>query len=325
MGYSIYWRVAAITGLLILFQNCGPQGESVKYVSSSSVNTGGSSSGGVAPAAPLNFVATAASSTQITLTWFDNSSNESGFRIERAFSTAGPFSTGMGPFTVLTTTSANTSQYVDSNLQASTLYYYRISAVNNAGVSNLSNVVSATTQAPPTAPPSPPSNLVATPTAATLVALSWSDNSNNESFFKVERSANNGTTYTLVATTSANVHTYMDFNLNPASAYVYRVRASNSLGDSANSNTAMATTLAAGNMASYSYISVNILGPNCVDCHGPNLQAAGYNFSTYNSVVANRNAMMSSIQAGRMPPGAPLSSTQINALNSWISAGTPNN
>src|SRR6185436_8231411 len=44
-----------------------------------------------APAAPSNLAASAASSSQINLSWRDNSANESGFIIQRALSSGGPW------------------------------------------------------------------------------------------------------------------------------------------------------------------------------------------------------------------------------------------
>src|SRR5579859_935922 len=54
----------------------------------------GKTSGGkpTAPAAPSNLTATAVSSSQINLSWQDNSSNESGFNIMRGPSATGPWS-----------------------------------------------------------------------------------------------------------------------------------------------------------------------------------------------------------------------------------------
>src|SRR5437773_3327021 len=47
------------------------------------------------PAPPSNLVATAVSISQINLAWTDNSSNETGFRIDRALVSSGPW-TQMG-------------------------------------------------------------------------------------------------------------------------------------------------------------------------------------------------------------------------------------
>lgn len=324
-------QLFVLIGLLstvVVFQNCGQAPTTVKTVTTS--NTGGSSNsnnntGASAPLAPSGLVLSAASSSQINLSWSDNSSNETGFKIERASGISGPFTTGMGAFFIVTTVGPNITQYKDMNLSASTMYYYRVSAMNSSTASSPTSVANLTTPAAPTSPPSPPSNLAVTASAATIATLSWSDNSNNESYFKIEKSTNNGTTFTLVATASADSRSYSDINQAPQSSAIYRVRASNSAGDSNPTANATVTLPASGNTATYTYISTNVIGPNCVDCHGPSLKAAGYDFSTYGSTFANRTAMINSINSGRMPPGAPLPAFQLNALNAWLNAGAPNN
>ena len=102
----------------------------------------------------------------------------------------------------------------------------------------------------PTATPTPtpgqtpaaPTNLVATAISSSQIALSWTDNANNETGFQIQRS-NNGVNFTLIATVPANVTTYTDNGLTAATTYYYRLRAFNSSGNSAPSNVASATTL----------------------------------------------------------------------------------
>jgi hypothetical protein len=94
----------------------------------------------------------------------------------------------------------------------------------------------------PTPTPAAPSNLTATAVSSSEIDLSWTDNSNNETEFKIERSTDAGVTFTQIATVGANVTTYRDIGLTPVTAYSYRVRASNSAGDSSYSNTATAIT-----------------------------------------------------------------------------------
>ena len=75
------------------------------------------------------------------------------------------------------------------------------------------------------------------------LSLSWTDNSDNESGFKVERCQGVGcTTFSQITVTGVNAQAYVDPGLVQASLYCYRVRATNSAGDSAFSNTACATT-----------------------------------------------------------------------------------
>jgi Galactose oxidase-like, Early set domain/Fibronectin type III domain/Glyoxal oxidase N-terminus len=89
--------------------------------------------------------------------------------------------------------------------------------------------------------PAAPTNLVATAVSSSQINLSWTDNSNNETGFKVERSTN-GTKFKQLANVGANVTTYSNTRLSRATTYYYRVRAYNAGGNSAYSNVASATT-----------------------------------------------------------------------------------
>ena len=95
------------------------------------------------------------------------------------------------------------------------------------------------------AAPAAPSNLAATAAGAAQINLSWTDNSGNETSFFIERSTD-GVNFTQITAVGTNVTTYGDSGLAASTTYVYRVRAANSAGDSAYSNTASATTAAAG-------------------------------------------------------------------------------
>ena len=92
---------------------------------------------------------------------------------------------------------------------------------------------------PPT-PPVAPSGLSATATSDSTISLAWSDNSDNESVFQIER---NGPV--LSNTVSSNSTSFEDTGLAGETLYSYRVRLNNSAGDSAWSNAADATTMPA--------------------------------------------------------------------------------
>ncbi|MBX6360616.1 MAG: fibronectin type III domain-containing protein [Acidobacterium ailaaui] len=83
---------------------------------------------GALPAAPNNILATALSYRSIKVQWQDNSNNETGFEIYRATSLGGPYS-------IVFTAPANTTQFIDSTLQPTTTYYYKVQAINNNGAS----------------------------------------------------------------------------------------------------------------------------------------------------------------------------------------------
>jgi subtilisin family serine protease len=92
------------------------------------------------PAAPSSLSAAAVSSSQINLTWSDNSFGEDGFRIERKMDVG-------GVYTQVATTAANATTYSDTGLDKSTTYYYRIRSYNGINTSDFSADTSATTSA----------------------------------------------------------------------------------------------------------------------------------------------------------------------------------
>ncbi len=76
----------------------------------------------------------------------------------------------------------------------------------------------------------------------TQINLSWIDNSDNESAFSLERKTASGGTYSVVIALTQNTLSYNDTTLSPATSYIYRIRASNSAGNSAYSNEFSITT-----------------------------------------------------------------------------------
>lgn len=101
------------------------------------------------------------------------------------------------------------------------------------------------TPPPPPTAPAAPSALSATTASSTQVNLAWTDNSGNEDGFRIERATGPGS-FGEIATVGANVTSFADTGLTASTSYSYRVRAYNSGGSSAYSNTASATTSASG-------------------------------------------------------------------------------
>ncbi|HXJ76250.1 MAG TPA: fibronectin type III domain-containing protein, partial [Candidatus Dormibacteraeota bacterium] len=86
---------------------------------------------GPAPLAPSGLVATSAPGNPVQLRWQDNSSNETGFSIER--------STDGTTFAPIQSVGANVTSAVD-NPNARDRYYYRVRAYNAFGSSAYSGV-----------------------------------------------------------------------------------------------------------------------------------------------------------------------------------------
>ena len=107
---------------------------------STSSDDNGNSMTTVVPVPPTNLIGTAASPTQINLSWTDNSTNETGFKIQRR--------TGSENYAIVGTVNEDVLTFSDSGLLPSTTYTYRVYAYNTAGNSpTYSNEVSFTTVA----------------------------------------------------------------------------------------------------------------------------------------------------------------------------------
>jgi len=74
-------------------------------------------------------------------------------------------------------------------------------------------------------------------------AISFTDNADNESGFRLERCMGTScTTFAVIATLAVNTTSHTDGNLPENTTFCYRVKAFNAVGESAYSNTACATT-----------------------------------------------------------------------------------
>ncbi|MDR6549957.1 chondroitinase-B domain-containing protein [Paenibacillus qinlingensis] len=184
-----------------------------------------------APSVPTGLAATAASSSQINLSWTASTDNVgvTGYDIYRAGSLVG---------------STATTTYSDSGLSPSTSYSYTIRAKDAAGnTSAASSTASATTQAgsSDTLAPSVPTGLAATAVSSSQINLSWTASTDNVGVtgYDIYRAGS------LVGSTSKTM--YSDSGLSPSTSYSYTIRAKDAAGNtSAASSTASATTQAGG-------------------------------------------------------------------------------
>ncbi|MBI4826972.1 MAG: DUF2341 domain-containing protein [Nitrospirae bacterium] len=183
---------------------------------------------------PSGLTATTASTTQLNLEWSDNTGSETGFKVERCSGT------GCSDFAEIASVAANTVTYQDTSVCNTTSYSYRVKAYKAAAWdSGYSSTASASTSVPG-APV-----LSAARISETQINLSWTDNTADETGFKVEKCAGSGCTdFVEIASLAANAVTYNNTGINPATTYVYRVSAYKTAACSwsAASNTPSATT-----------------------------------------------------------------------------------
>ncbi len=92
--------------------------------------------------------------------------------------------------------------------------------------------------------PDAPSDLAVSLTSQTAITLTWTDNSDNEDGFGIERSPDGSSGWTEVGTVGASVETYMDTDLTCETTYYYRAYAHNAEGNSDYSETTSGTTAA---------------------------------------------------------------------------------
>lgn len=185
---------------------------------------------------PSNLSAIAASSSQVNLSWTDNSSDEDGFNIERCQSAA------CANFVMIASVGVNVTAYSNTGLSPNTTYRYRVRASNAGGTSGPSNEVQVTTPPGTSSRPAAPSALTAQPgPSGGLIDLSWTDNATNENGFIIERCAGSScTAFGGIAETGPNATTYRDSGRSSGLVYRYRIRAYNAAGNSGYSNIASA-------------------------------------------------------------------------------------
>ena len=108
--------------------DCGTE-----QVSMSNVQMVDLTASSIIPTAPTGLTATAASSSQVNLSWTDTAGDETGFQIDR--STNSSFTQNLTSFT----TTGTTTSYSDTSASPGTTYYYRVWATNGGNLSTTPN------------------------------------------------------------------------------------------------------------------------------------------------------------------------------------------
>jgi len=222
---SSSWLKISLLAMLLACNACSNSG------TNSSNNGGGNSTPTAAstPVPPLNLTATGGNQL-ISLAW-TASTGANTYNVKRAATNGGPYTTVAAP---------TGTSYTDTTVTNGTPYYYVVTAVNATGESGNSNQAAATAAAAPVAPAAP-LNLTATG-GNQQIALAWTASTGATSYH-VKRATTNGGPYTTDASPTGT--SYTDTTVTNGTTYYYVVTAISAGGESANSNQASATPVAA--------------------------------------------------------------------------------
>ena len=233
------------------------------YSCSTSTDDNGNSNTTVVPLPPTGLTGSVVSTTQINLSWTDNSTNETGFKIERRI--------GTSIYAVVGTVNSDVLTFSDTGLTPSTTYTYRVYAFNAVGNSlTYSNEVTLTTTA-----------LLALPTLTTsAVSLITQTTSSSGGTISTDGGASitargvcwsTSTNPTIALTTKTNdgagtgAFTSNITGLTTNTTYYIRAYATNTLG-TAYGNEITFTTL-------QNSTAINIPGPTVTDIDGNTYQS----------------------------------------------------
>ena len=166
------------------------------------------------PLLPATGLTAGAGAGGIVLQWVDHSAAETGYAIDR--------SADGTTWAALATTAPNATTYTDATATEGTPFYYRVRPVKGDAAGT------AITVGPFSVNVFAPGNFsaAAAPGSAgqSQVNLSWTDASGIETGYRIERSPD-GSSWSLLHTTAANVTQYSDTGLSAGATYHYRIRA----------------------------------------------------------------------------------------------------
>ncbi len=189
-----------------------------------------------APLAPSALMLTSPTPNEIVLNWTDNANNEAGFAIER--------STNGVNYTQISNTGSNLTTFSDTGLAAGTLYYYRVRAINPAGVSAF------TMAQLPTRPSAPAGVNVVAGNGEVQVTWAFTPGATT---YRLFRSTTSGDQNPPLLASGIGALEYLDTTVVNGQSYYYRLSAVNVGGESALSDENVAIPL----LTSVTGITVN--------------------------------------------------------------------
>ena len=148
-----------------------------------------------------------------------------------------------GSYSIAGSVPIDRTTFIDTGLNPNTTYYYKLYTYISYASNNISsytpeyNIVTSSSNTAPDAP----TNLIVSAVNGWTIDLSWTDNSNNEDGFIIERSPDN-VTFTAITYIYPNNISFRDNYVLANTPYHYRVKAYNVFGSSLTSSVASVTT-----------------------------------------------------------------------------------
>ncbi|NQU06874.1 MAG: fibronectin type III domain-containing protein [Calditrichaeota bacterium] len=178
------------------------------------------------PTNPTNLHVVEVTYSSVSISWQDNSYNESGFRVERCLPP-------LQSWAQIGVTDTDDAAFIDTSVDYNETYRYRVAAYNEAGVSAWTRELIVSV---PDGPPGAPLYLHAIPVSWNSIRLIWSRSTDNESGYCIERRSELEIDFSPIAETGYAEVFYNDTDLSSQILYFYRVRAFNDYGVSDWSN-----------------------------------------------------------------------------------------
>lgn len=170
------------------------------------------------PSAPVDLQVFLLSSTSLNLSWKDNSPYIQEYEIWRR--------EGLnGNFTKYLSVAGDQRNVNDDNLAPGIVYYYKVRGVSRNGISDFSKIISSDGSGGSQNIPAP-GNLKAVVKDFRIIGLTWTDNSTNENYFKIER-RRPWSSFEAIGYTAVNSESFTDSSseLIGGAEYFYRVKA----------------------------------------------------------------------------------------------------
>lgn len=186
------------------------------------------------PAIPTGLNVDEVTTSTVKLSWTTVEAAE-GYNVYRAAAID-------GDYVKVTAEALESASYTDSSLASNTVYFYKVTAVNLKGESELSEAVEARTQQLPL---TVPTGLQVSETNATSVSLTWAAVEGATGYYVYRATALEGP-YEAVTAQAIAWNSYTDTGLTPETTYYYKVSAAEGLNETEQSVEVEATTTEAG-------------------------------------------------------------------------------